>query len=53
MRHDHVALLVFDDLFADGGQRGPFAVVGGASHAPLVRLEFADLARETVTGDAA
>ena len=53
VRHTHVALLVFDYLFAHGCECGPFAVVGGARHTPLMRLEFADLARQTVAGDAA
>lgn len=36
-------VLVLDDFRADGGQRGPLAVVGGAHGAALVGLELAHL----------
>ena len=45
MRHMNAAVVVFDDfLAADGGQRGPLAVLGRLGRAPLMRLELAHLA---------
>ena len=45
---DTYAFVIFDDVFADAGQRGPLAVVDGFDGAAFVGLELADLAAQPV-----
>ena len=42
-------VLVLDDVVSYGGQRGPFAVVGGADRTALMGLELTNCEGQTET----